>query len=169
MSKAPPVQRFEHWTLVCSDLDRTKRFYTEVLGAVVPERAGGPASVAFANTIIDFFPSSEGRQPSPGSSGQHHAYIIDVADYDAWVKHLEANGVTLRLTAHALEGISIFFDDPDGYHIELSSPFDDPEEARREIDVYKRQLPSRGIWWFLMRRTACATSISCLLYTSRCV
>ena len=134
MTKAPPVQRFEHWTLVTSDLERTKRFYTDVLGAAIPERADGPASVTFANTIIDFFPASEGRQPSPGSSGQHHAYIIDVDDYDAWVAHLEANNVALRRTSHALEGISIFFDDPDGYHIELSALFANEDDARREIE-----------------------------------
>lgn len=134
MSKAPPVQRFEHWTLVSSDMERTKRFYTEVLGAAVPERANGPASVTFADTIIDFFPAADARQPSPGGSSQHHAYIINVADYDAWVEHLRANGVQLRLTTHGLEGISIFFDDPDGYHIELSAPFANEDEARREID-----------------------------------
>jgi catechol-2,3-dioxygenase len=134
MGKIPPVQRFEHWTLVSSDLDRTKHFYTEVLGAQVPERREGPMSVNFANTIIDFFPAAEGRQPSPGSSSQHHAYIIDVADYDAWVEHLEANDVKLRQTTHGLQGISIFFDDPDGYHIELSAPFASDDEARREIE-----------------------------------
>jgi catechol 2,3-dioxygenase-like lactoylglutathione lyase family enzyme len=134
MTRIPPVQRFDHWTLVSSDLDRTKRFYTEVLGAAIPERANGPASVTFANTIIDFFPAGDGRQPSPGSTSQHHAYIIDVADYDAWVEHLRANDVKLRQTTHALEGISIFFDDPDGYHIELSAPLGSEDEARREIE-----------------------------------
>src|SRR5436190_59675 len=62
---APPVQRLEHWTLVSSDIDRTKRFYTEVLGAKAPERnvgPGGPVSVDLAGTIIDFFPAGSGRR-----------------------------------------------------------------------------------------------------------
>lgn len=134
MGNVPPVQRFEHWTLVSSDLERTKCFYTEVLGAELPERRNGPMSVNFAGTVIDFFPAGENRQPSPGSSGQHHAYIIDVADYDAWVEHLKANDVPMRLTTHALERMSIFLDDPDGYHIELTAPLENEEAGRREIE-----------------------------------
>ena len=88
MAGAPPVQRLEHWTLVASDVERSKRFYTEVLGAQEPERAGGPTSVNLAGTIIDLFPAGEDRQPSPGSGGQHHAYIINLEDYDPWVEHL---------------------------------------------------------------------------------
>ncbi len=30
---APVVERIDHWTLVSTDIERTKRFYTEVLGA----------------------------------------------------------------------------------------------------------------------------------------
>jgi hypothetical protein len=30
--------------------------------------------------------------------------------------------------------ISLYIDDPDGYHIELTVPFDNLEEGRREIE-----------------------------------
>ena len=130
----PPVQRLEHWTLVASDVERTKRFYTEVLGAQVPERASGPVSVDLAGTLIDFFPASDAQQPSPGSGGQHHAYIIRLEDYDPWVEHLRAREVPVRLTTHGLGRMSIYVDDPDGYHIEFTVPFDDVETGRREIE-----------------------------------
>ena len=142
-AEAPPVQRLEHWTLVASDVERTKRFYTEVLGARLPERTGGPASVNLAGTVIDFFPAGEGRQPSPGSGGQHHAYIIRLEDYDAWVEHLRRHGVPARLTTHGLGRMSIYFDDPDGYHIEFTVPFEDIETGRREIE--KRGLLSEAM------------------------
>ncbi len=131
---APPVQRLEHWTLVTSDLERTKRFYTEVMGAAEPPRTTGPASVNFAGTVIDFFPAGGDRQPSPGSGGQHHAYIIRLEDYDPWVAHLEAKGVAARRTTHGLGRISIYVDDPDGYHLELTVPLADEETGRREIE-----------------------------------
>jgi len=134
MSDAPPIQRLEHWTLVSADVERTKRFYTEVLGAKEPERIGGPVSVNLAGTVIDFFPSGGDRTPSPGSGGQHHAYIIELEDYDAWVEHLKAKAVPARLTTHGLGRMSIYVDDPDGYHIELTVPFSDPEVGRREIE-----------------------------------
>ncbi len=40
----------------------------------------------------------------------------------------------------------MYVDDPDGYHIELTVPFDDPEVARREID-------KRGLLQDVNRRT----------------
>jgi catechol 2,3-dioxygenase-like lactoylglutathione lyase family enzyme len=131
---APSIQRLEHWTLVSSDIERTKRFYLDVLGARQPERTGGPASVNLAGTVIDFFPAGEGRQPSPGSGGQHHAYIIGLEDYDPWVEHLKSQGVKARLTTHGLGRMSIYVDDPDGYHIELTCPFADEATGKQEIE-----------------------------------
>ena len=131
---APPVQRLEHWTLVASDVERSKRFYVDVLGAKEPDRTGGPTSVDLAGTLIDLFPAGEGRQPSPGSGGQHHAYIIRLEDYDPWVEHLKAHEVPARLTTHGLGRISIYVDDPDGYHIEFTVPFENNEIGRQEIE-----------------------------------
>jgi catechol-2,3-dioxygenase len=135
MASVPPIQKLEHWTLVASDVERTRRFYTEVMGASAPERAGGgPVSVDLAGTLIDFFPASDRQQPQPGSNGQHHAYIIQLEDYDPWVEHFRASNVPVRLTTHGLGRMSIYVDDPDGYHIELTVPFEDPGIGRSEIE-----------------------------------
>lgn len=86
ITSAPPIQRLEHWTLVASDVERSKRFYIEVLGATAPEGrgggggGGGPTAVELAGTIIDLFAANERQQPSPGGHGQHHAYIIKLED-----------------------------------------------------------------------------------------
>ena len=134
MAGAPPIQRLEHWTLVSGDVERSRRFYIEVLGARPPERAGGPVSVNLAGTIIDMFPANDRQQPSPGGGGQHHAYIIRLEDYDPWVEHFQHHDVPAHLTTHGLGRMSIYVDDPDGYHIELTVPFDDHEQGRREIE-----------------------------------
>jgi len=117
-------------------VERSKRFYTEILGAKELEPSEGPASVNLAGTVIDLFPANDGwfpGQPAPGGGGQHHAYIIDLHDYDAWLAHFRAHGVPARQMAHGLIRLSMYVDDPDGYHIELTVPFDHPEVARREI------------------------------------
>ena len=132
-TKAPAIQRLEHWTLVASDVERSKRWYMEVLGADVPQR-DGPTCVDLAGTLIDLFPSGGDRTPMPGSGGQHHAYIIDLDAYDPWVEHLRANSVRARLTTHGLGRMSIYVDDPDGYHLELTVPFPDEETGKREIE-----------------------------------
>jgi catechol 2,3-dioxygenase-like lactoylglutathione lyase family enzyme len=134
VSQAPHIEKLEHWTLVTSDVERTRRFYTEVLGADVPDREGGPASVTLAGTIIDFFPANERQQPSPGGGGQHHAYIIRLEDYDPWVEHFRHHDTQARLTTHGLGRMSIYVDDPDGYHIELTVPFENPEQGKQEIE-----------------------------------
>ena len=142
MTAAPSIQRLDHWTLVSSDVERTRRFYAEVMGAAVPKRTGGPASVNLAGTVIDFFPASDGQAPSPGSMSQHHAYIIDLHDYDGWTEHLTRSGVKYRRAIHGLRRMSIYVDDPDGYHLELTVPFDDDDTGRREIE--KRGLLPEG-------------------------
>ena len=134
-TEAPPIERLEHWTLVSTDIERTRKFYVQVLGATVPNRQGGPASVMLAGTIIDFFPAKDGgQQPAPGTGGQHHAYIIRIEDYDPFVAHLEALGVRYRRTTHGLGRMSIYVDDPDGFYIELTVPLGDPETGKREIE-----------------------------------
>ena len=134
MAGAPPVQRLEHWTLVTKDVEQSKKFYTEVLGAKEPQRTGGPTSVNLAGTVIDLFPARDDWQPSPGSGGQHHAYIIKLEDYDPWVEHFESYKVPIRRTTHGLGRMSIYVDDPDGYHIEFTVPFENTEIGRREIE-----------------------------------
>jgi catechol 2,3-dioxygenase-like lactoylglutathione lyase family enzyme len=134
MAAAPAVQRLEHWTLVTSDMERTKAFYQEVLGAKPVQGRAGPECVSFGNTTIDFFPARPGREPSPGTGGQHHAYSIALEDYDSWLDHLRKHDVACRLTTHGLRWMSIYVDDPDGYHLELTVPFDDDETGRREIE-----------------------------------
>ena len=46
MTGAPGIERLEHWTLVASDVERSKRFYLDVMGAKPPERVGGPTTGA---------------------------------------------------------------------------------------------------------------------------
>jgi catechol-2,3-dioxygenase len=133
-TRAPAIQRLDHWTLVASDVERSTRFYTEVLGGTPPARSGGPVSVNLAGTVIDLFPADDRQRPSPGGLGQHHAYIIALEDYDRWVEHFGRHGVPIRRATHGLFRLSIYVDDPDGYHLELTVPFDDPQVGRREIE-----------------------------------
>ena len=132
----PPVQRLDHWTLVTSDVERSKRFYTGVLGAELLTE-GFPSSVKLAGLVIDLFQASkeqEQPQPATGSSFQHHAYVIRPEDFDPWVEHLRASQVPARLTSHGTHRMSMYFDDPDGYHLEFTVLFDDPEVGRRELE-----------------------------------
>ena len=137
MADTPPIGRLDHWTLVTRDVERSKRFYTEVLGAQERDATEGPASVNLAGTVIDLFPANDAPwpgHPSPGSGAQHHAYLIKLEDFEPWLAHLQAHNLPTRVMAHGLIRMSMYVDDPDGYHIELTVPFGDPEVGRREIE-----------------------------------
>ena len=148
MAGAPVVQRLVHFALVVSDVGRTQRWYTEVLGARVPQREGNaPDCVDVGGTLVDLFPSGglspagiPFKEPSPGSIGQHHAFEIKLEDYDRWVAHFKELGEKYRCAVHDMRYMSIYVDDPDGYHIELTVPFDDTEKCRLEVE--KRGLVS---------------------------
>ncbi len=129
---APPVQNFQHWTLVTSDLARSKRFYVDVLGAT-PIAREFPPGVVFGGTTIDLFSANEEQHPEPGSLGQHHAYGIQLEDFDPWVQHLKKHDVPTFIGTHSRH-ISIYLEDPDGYHFELVVRFKSREEAQAEIE-----------------------------------
>src|SRR5262245_37365813 len=107
---APPIQHFEHWTLVTSDLERAKQFYTEVLGGSL-RGDDGPVGVELAGTLIDLFPAGGGRHASAPSMGYHHAYVIRLDDFDAWVEHFRLHEVPARLTTHGTDRISMYVAD----------------------------------------------------------
>jgi len=137
-TQAPTVERLDHWTLVSTDIERSKRFYTEVLGAQErdrsqPGRGGGPPAVRLANITIDFFePDAIQPRPAPGGEGQHHAYIIKYDDFDTWRERFASFGVPLRFGQFGTR-MSMLFDDPDGYHFEFTAPLESREKARQEL------------------------------------
>jgi catechol 2,3-dioxygenase-like lactoylglutathione lyase family enzyme len=146
VTKAPAIERLAHYALVVSDVEATSRWYGDVLGAEVrPPQPGFPPQIVLAGTTIDMFPrggvSPAGLSfgdPAPGSIGQHHAFAIGLEQYDAWVAHFESVGQRYRCAAHGARFMSIYVDDPDGYHIELTVPFDD--EALGGSEMAKRGL-----------------------------
>ncbi len=127
------VGPLQHWTLVARDVAQSKKFYTEVLGATEVDR-DWPPSVVLGGTVVDFFAATGDQQPSPGTRGQHHAYEIKLDDFDRWVEHLKACGVPHQLAHHGMLRISIYLEDPDGYHIELTASIDSEERGRQEIE-----------------------------------
>jgi catechol 2,3-dioxygenase-like lactoylglutathione lyase family enzyme len=130
---APSVGQLEHWTLVTRDVEQSKRFYTEVLGATPIDR-DWPPSVRMGGVTIDLFAANAEQFPEPGTLGQHHAYRIQADDYDQWIDHLKTKGVAYRMASHGARRMSIYVDDPDGYHLELTCAFGSDEEGRREIE-----------------------------------
>lgn len=148
----PALEGFDHFTMVCRDLDRSIQFYTEVLGATVerPKRpsssAGSPAGLSpvgirIGNIGIDLFQAADDWQPYPGTYAQHYAFRIRWEDVDAWFAHLREKEIELFIHPAGDRTISLYLTDPTGYHIELNLRSDSPDFIREQC---KRLIEKHG-------------------------
>ena len=130
------VTELDHIVLNVGDIDRSLRFYTEVLG-LQPERVeefragkvGFPSARINAETIIDLFPTQnadaaqkEGEKRSGNLN--HFCMVVGAEEFSGIVDYLNENGVIIREGPVARWGArgratSIYFLDPDGNEIEI--------------------------------------------------
>ena len=122
--RLPAETRLGAVTLQVSDLERSTRYYTEVLGFQIRDRQ--PASVALgaANGGMALVQLRErpGAAPVPrrGRLGLYHFAILlpDRAALGRFVKHLAAIGMPAGMSDH-LVSEAIYLTDPDGLGIEV--------------------------------------------------
>lgn len=125
----PVFRGVHHVAVICSDYERSKAFYTEVLGLrVVAEnyreaRQSWKLDLALpdgAQIELFTFPGAPSRPSRPEAQGLRHlAFAVD--DVDAWVAHLTAHGVVvedIRVDEYTGRRFT-FFADPDGLPLEL--------------------------------------------------
>ncbi|QHS61932.1 SMU1112c/YaeR family gloxylase I-like metalloprotein [Chitinophaga agri] len=118
-----------HIAIICSDYERSKRFYTEVLGLKIIrevyrlERQSYKLDLELNGTyVIELFsfPDPPSRVSGPEAAGLRHlAFTVD--DIDEVVAHLELCNVTpepVRVDPYTGKRFT-FFTDPDGLPLEL--------------------------------------------------
>ena len=120
---------FHHVAIICSDYERSKRFYTHVLGMEVvaevhrAERDSYKLDLRLPDgTQIELFsfPDSPKRASYPEACGLRHL-ALEVADIGESVADLERNGVAVepvRVDEYTGNRFT-FFADPDGLPLEL--------------------------------------------------
>ena len=123
------LQRIHHVAIIASDYERSKRFYTQVLGLrVVAEayreaRASWKLDLALPDgTQLELFsfPSAPPRPSYPEACGLRHL-AFEVADVVQSVTGLQARGIDVepvRVDEYTGRRFT-FFADPDGLPIEL--------------------------------------------------
>jgi catechol 2,3-dioxygenase len=122
------IRHVGHVVLKVRDIERSARFYRDVLGLKEVARANFGRPMAFFSTgenhhdiaVMEVGP--EAPLPQPGGVGLYHVALvigITLDELRAAKAHLEAHGYTkLRLTDHKVTQ-SIYLDDPDGNGVEL--------------------------------------------------
>jgi catechol 2,3-dioxygenase len=132
MASIHPEVRIGHVHLKVADLERSLRFYRDVLGFDLVQRYGSQAAFVSAGGYhhhlgLNTWESRGGQAPPPGMTGLYHVAILyptraELADA---LRRLAKAGISL--TGASDHGVSeaLYLDDPDGNGVELY--WDKPE------------------------------------------
>ena len=128
-------ERLGHVVLKVRDLDRSRTFYTEVLGMQVMKDVPEIRAVFLANHARDhheialFEVGADAESPQSRQVGLAHVAfrLRSEADLEAAYRELKAKQVPVRFTVNHGISKSVYFSDPDGHELEVYS--DNPVEA----------------------------------------
>ena len=115
------VVGIDHTVLRVSDLERSKRWYTEFLGMTLNdfmnEKFGHQGLVflwAGKNQLV--LAQAKPDDPvKPGGDLSHIAFLLDSGTHDEVMAHLQAGGYEVRIGNPRC----IYFTDPDGHGLEV--------------------------------------------------
>jgi glyoxylase I family protein len=130
------ITELDHIVLNVSDIERSLKFYTEVMD-LKPERldefragtVGFPSVRINADTVIDLFPIEGGRgkqKDAEKTAGNlnHFCMVIGKEDFSGIIDYLKENRIVIREGPVSRWGArgratSVYFLDPDGNEIEI--------------------------------------------------
>ena len=128
-SGAPVLQAVHHVALICSDYEKSKHFYVNILGLQIIAEHYRAARVSWKldlalpdGTQLELFsfPNPPARPSQPEACGLRHLAFV-VRDLDQYVAWLNTNGIEVepvRIDEYTLKRFT-FFQDPDGLPLEL--------------------------------------------------
>ncbi len=123
------LNKIHHIAIICSDYQKSKSFYVDVLGLTIlnetfrAERESFKLDLALnGNYIIELFsfPNPPKRVSRPEATGLRHL-AFEVSDIEKMVERLNEKKIpseTVRIDENTLKKFT-FFNDPDGLPIEL--------------------------------------------------
>ena len=121
------LQGIDHVAIAVRDVERSVAWYQDVLGLERRyEEAWGnfPAVVGAGSTSLALFPvAGNDPAPLPGRdviTMRHFAFRVDGANFQLARQVLADKGLALEFQDHGLAH-SIYFHDPDGHHIEVTT------------------------------------------------
>ena len=113
-----------HFTISVTDIERARKFYEDVVGCTYWRQN---KTTVFMRAGENFFVLSNigyHRPPNdPGHTLIHNAFLVDGADFDAAIAHVEDQGVEVihyeDTGHHSFAGRHAYFQDPDGNAVEI--------------------------------------------------
>ena len=122
------IKTIHHIAIICTDYERSKRFYMEVLGAEIicetwrEQRRSHKLDLRLGNAQIELFsfPKPPPRPTRPEACGLRHL-ALGVEDLEDCFAHLQQHDVLVEpiRTDDLTDKRFTFFQDPDGLPLEL--------------------------------------------------
>jgi catechol 2,3-dioxygenase-like lactoylglutathione lyase family enzyme len=122
------VRKIGHAVIFVSDIERSKRFYTEVLGFQISDVYPGsmmPGGMVFLRCNGDHHCLALVGDKGDAANGKSlHHLAFELATIDEVFRardHLKAHGTTITFEGRRRAGcqVAVEFLDPDGHHLEL--------------------------------------------------
>ena len=128
MSSRPfTLDGIDHVAIAVRDVERSARWYCEVLGLERRHRdvwSSHPAVVGIGTTSLALFPvAGPSPQPRPGRdvlTMRHLAFRAARHEFDNAKTDLSKRGIRFTEQNHQISE-SIYFEDPDGHEIEITT------------------------------------------------
>jgi catechol 2,3-dioxygenase-like lactoylglutathione lyase family enzyme len=116
------TQGLDHVAIAVADLDRSENFYRDVLGLErVHAEWDPPRVLASGGSGMALFPAGMHDDEVVGAPGiLHFAFRVDRDAFEAAQSELSERGIEFRVSDHGAAH-SIYFDDPDGHRLELTT------------------------------------------------
>jgi catechol 2,3-dioxygenase-like lactoylglutathione lyase family enzyme len=126
-----------HFTIPVTDLDRSEKFYTEIMGFKKVRRN---AHMVFMRSGADLFVLTHSEtpvNPNPGDGKDiHTAFEVDGTEYDKSLDFLKSKGIKVLTDEErhkgTFHGRSAYFHDPDRNVLEIIHLINDPLADRGE-------------------------------------
>jgi catechol 2,3-dioxygenase-like lactoylglutathione lyase family enzyme len=107
----------DHVVLHVNDVQRAKKFYTEVLGMTAYREDPGQAFLHAGSQGVALFEKAGGAPLTTGNDLNHLALNVAAGTYETLKAELEKQGVAV--TGRPGEDRCIYFLDPDGHRLQL--------------------------------------------------
>ncbi len=116
------LQGLDHVAIAVRDLERSQRWYEDVLGLerVHAEEWELPVFLVAGGTGVALFPAQGADDGRPSVRIKHIAFRVEGAGFEAAQRALAERRIRFRLADHGIAR-SLYFDDPDGHELELTT------------------------------------------------
>jgi catechol 2,3-dioxygenase-like lactoylglutathione lyase family enzyme len=108
----------DHVVLHVNDVERSKKFYTDVLGMTVHREDDGQVFLHAGQQGVALFRKPGGAPLTTGNDLNHLALKVATGSYESLKAELERNGVAV--SGRSGQDRCIYFRDPDGHRLQLT-------------------------------------------------